>query len=670
MHAQEHRTQRERFSLLQLLVACSGLATGSPALGDEPPPDALDDDLLLVADMPMVYSASRRAQRIDQLSVPVSVVSNEDIRYRGVTSLPELLTMVPGVDVLRVDRNRHALGVRGLHHEFADRTLVLVNGRNAGSPLAGDPDFGSLPVLIGDIERIEVVRGPGGGVWGANALNGVVNIITRRPEDSHGVCASATINEFGDVYSQVRVGHKGEKAAFRFSFGYEDRESSDDAIADDSFTSRDFARVHRLDAEGVYGIDSDTRLRAGVAYSHTQRGDFEFVRYWPMQDEKIDHLRLFARLERDFGNGTTGYAQWFGNFASEDRPSLYSAQRLEHDLEAQVSFELDGGHTLGMGGNIRLIQMDQAVVSSEDLIFVGGPTFRESWIGAYITDRWEVTERFALEGQLRGDVYSETTADWSARVAAMYALDADKKHTLRLAGAKAFRAPLAALRGLTTQRDLVMTPPPPASPIYAATLLPPDDMDHERVYAVELGYTARLTDELTLSVNAYYQRYTDLIGVETLMATPYVGRLANIDGANAYGAELELAWTLERARLYGWYAYNAIDPDRWEQNLRAFRPSEHKVGLGARWHLTEDFTLNADYRFTSPAEGDSTDPRVRESHRLDLALTHALFHGRGEVQVGVADVFDDTRGPVVPSGWNMEHETPGRSLFATVRITY
>jgi outer membrane receptor for ferrienterochelin and colicin len=649
------------------LVACAGLALACPAHADDTPPSATGDDLLLVADIPMVYSASRRAQRIDQLSVPVSVVSNDDIRYRGVNSIPELLTMVPGVDVLRIDRNRHALGVRGLHHEFGDRTLVLINGRNAASVIVGGPDFGAMPVLVGDIERIEVVRGPGGAVWGANALNGVVNIITRKPEDSHGIAASTTLNEFGDTYSQVRVGRKGENAAFRFSFGYEDFESSDDAIANDTITARDFARTYRLDAEGVYGLNSDTKLRAGVAFAHTERGDFEFAQYWPMQDEVNDHVRLFARLERDFGEGTSAYVQWFGNFADEMRPSLFTATSMEQDIEGQITFDAGGGHTLGIGANVRMIHIDQTVLSAEDIIFPGGP-FRESWFGGYVMDRWQVTERFALEGQVRGDVYSETTADWSARAAGIYSLDADADHTLRVSAAKAFRAPLLVLRRLTTQRLLVTAPPAP--PIYGVNLVQPGDLDHERVYSLEAGYTGKLTDQLTLGVNTYYQRYTDLIGVRTLMAMPFVGDLTNIDDANAYGAEVELAWTLDKARLYAWYAYNAFDPVQFEQDTRSFRPAEHKIGLGARWHVTQDMTVNADYRYTSHTEGASADPRVSDTHRFDLALTHALFQGRGEVQIGVADLFDDTSNEVVTTGWLAPHETPGRSLFATVRIAF
>ena len=104
--------------------------------------------------------------------MPVSVLTAEEIRASGLTTLPELLALMPGVDVRRVDRTRYIVGVRGLMSMYSDRTLVLINTRNALNSVYGAPDWLSLPVLVSDIERIEVLRGSGGGVWVCQCLYG------------------------------------------------------------------------------------------------------------------------------------------------------------------------------------------------------------------------------------------------------------------------------------------------------------------------------------------------------------------------------------------------------------------------------------------------------------------------------------------------------------------
>ncbi|CAG0965206.1 Colicin I receptor [Phycisphaerales bacterium] len=660
--------------VLGALATTAGAQDTAPpeaAPDSKPPPKSIDsnDDLLLFEDVPVVVSASRRAQKLSELAVPVSLVTWKDIHYRGVTDIAQILTQVPGVNVLRVDRNRWAVGVRGLHHEFADRTLVLINGRNAGSPVVGGPDFGVLPVLAEDIERIEVVRGPGGAVWGANAFNGAINIITKKPEDSTGYLATTRLNEYGDSNSQLRWGAKGEKWAFRVSAGYDEHETSEDTVANDTFFSRDFARTIRYDTEGVYNFDDRTRARFGIAGAHTDRGDFEFAGYWPMVDERIDQTRLFARVEHEFESGSSGYLQWFGNVASENRPTMWRVDSFENDLEAQYAFDTSKANRMMIGGNVRFIRLDQTVLSAQDIIFPDGDT-DEVWFGAFVTDRWQATERLALEAQFRGDFYTETSADWSARLAALYALDKGQKHVVRLAAAKAFRAPLIALRGLNSTRGPLPSPPMPPG-LFAVTLLPPDDLDHEEVYALEAGYTGRVTDDVEVRVNSYFQRYESLIGVTTIVAEPFVGTLENIDGANGYGVEAEISYTVDKARLYAWYAYNALDTDQSGQDVRAIYPAEHSIGLGARWHFATGFTANADYRYTSSFETSPLSTTATEgTHALDLAVTAEVFKGKGEIQVGVEDVFDSTDGPITGYGSTVSQELPGRTFFARLQVKF
>lgn len=177
-----------------------------------------------------VTTASRQPQRTNFTSAPVSVITQEDIHYSGATNIYEILQYAPGIDAIQIDRNTYALGIRGLHEGFSDRTLTLINGRPADNIVFGGSEFLRMPVLIHDIERIEVVRGPGGAAWGANAFNGVINIITKQPKDTLGVRGYTQWNHFGDNTHQLSMGDQHNALTWRMSLGLEKQDSSSAAL--------------------------------------------------------------------------------------------------------------------------------------------------------------------------------------------------------------------------------------------------------------------------------------------------------------------------------------------------------------------------------------------------------------------------------------------------------
>ena len=180
--------------------------------------------------IPVVISASRLEQKISESPVSVAIITAEDIHASGLTNVPEILQFYGEVDASRQDRTRYIVGVHGLNSEYSDRTLVLIDGRNALNPVFGAPNWLQLPIFMEDIERIEIVHGPAGSVWGANAYTGVINIITKKPGKC-GSLVSTTVSEFGDVFTQLRATGSREKWAWRVSAGYENMKDSDAAGA-------------------------------------------------------------------------------------------------------------------------------------------------------------------------------------------------------------------------------------------------------------------------------------------------------------------------------------------------------------------------------------------------------------------------------------------------------
>ncbi len=679
------RCRREgspRASLLRTGIAGAvlGLAL-APAGSADPAPraDAAGDvgqELLLFEEFPTVVSAARQPRPIHRSSVPVSVVTAEEIHYGGHTTLAEILQFVPGVDMLAVDRNRPAVGVRGLHDTLSERTLSLIDGRSADSPIFGGSELMRLPLFVEDIERIEVVRGPGGASWGANAFTGVINVIMKEPGEMPGGLVSVTYGDFGDLYSQVRWGARRGDWSWRLSAGYEDRVSSREALDSSSFVSRDHARNRRIDGEAVLEISDATRASFGLGYSDYDQGGYEFLNTLPESDGRLLTTRAFARLDHDFSGERLDslYLQWYGNFAETDQPAIQESDSQENDLELQLDLRLAGGHELALGGNLRSVRMDSQPRRLEDVRLLGAP-LDQDWLGLFAIDRWQASRRLAIETQARLDDYSETGSDWSGRITGLVSLDEPGRHTLRLAAARAFRTPLPGVGQASVSR----IPIDPTRGLFAFNVLPPEEgLGNEETSIVELGYTGVSAAGKTLRLDLFRQRFDHLIGFQITGQELLPGvaaqsfQAANLDGADAFGAELEASLEGPTGRVTVWYAYNDFETDRHDQIVRAHLPARHKAGATGRlrWRDTWTFQLSYKYSSETPVDpgGVSGGSEVEAFHRLDLSTAASL--GRIEVSAGVADLFDETELTIFDAAGFTAHPTPGRSVFARLQLEF
>src|SRR5579863_2915733 len=157
----------------------------APAASTSPQNDLTQISLENLMNME-VTSASKKEQKISQVAAAIYVISQADIRESGALNIPDLLRMVPGLDVAQISSSAWAISARGFNLQFANKLLVLIDGRAVYTPLFGGTFWDTQDVPLEDIDRIEVIRGPGGTVWGANAVNGVINIITKKAADTHG----------------------------------------------------------------------------------------------------------------------------------------------------------------------------------------------------------------------------------------------------------------------------------------------------------------------------------------------------------------------------------------------------------------------------------------------------------------------------------------------------
>ena len=153
-----------------------------------------------------VTSVSKKSESLFYTAAATTVITQEDIERTGARSIPEALRMVPGLDVASIDGSRYAIGSRGFNEVFETKLLVLIDGRSMYTPLFSGVNWQTLDTIMEDIERIEVIRGPGATVWGANAVNGVINIITKNSDDAQGTLISATVGNIEQPVVALRHG--------------------------------------------------------------------------------------------------------------------------------------------------------------------------------------------------------------------------------------------------------------------------------------------------------------------------------------------------------------------------------------------------------------------------------------------------------------------------------
>ena len=188
-------------------------------LGGTPPVEAQQQDLkrLAIEDLMRidVTTASRREQPIGTTAAAMTVITGDDIRRAGVTTIADAIRLADGVHVSRFNNGTWRISARGFNGSSPNKLLVMVDGRTVYSPLFAGVFWNALDYVLEDIDRIEVIRGPGTVLWGANAVNGVINIITRHSRDTQGVLASFTSGNEDPAIAQVRYGSRRGGATWR-----------------------------------------------------------------------------------------------------------------------------------------------------------------------------------------------------------------------------------------------------------------------------------------------------------------------------------------------------------------------------------------------------------------------------------------------------------------------
>jgi iron complex outermembrane recepter protein len=228
--------------LRNIAFTLSVLSFASTVWAQKPASDLTEKSIEDLMDVE-VTSVSKKEEKLFETTAAVYVITQEEIRRSGLTNIPELLRLAPGLEVARIDGTKWAISSRGFNGRLANKLLVLVDGRSVYSPETSGVYWEVQDLLLEDIERIEVIRGPGGTLWGANAVNGVINIITKHTRDTRGGVVTAGVGSEERGFVSFRYGaNLWDKASYRVYGKYFNRNELVDAVGNGRNDAQQFQR--------------------------------------------------------------------------------------------------------------------------------------------------------------------------------------------------------------------------------------------------------------------------------------------------------------------------------------------------------------------------------------------------------------------------------------------
>ncbi|MDX1736144.1 MAG: TonB-dependent receptor plug domain-containing protein, partial [Halioglobus sp.] len=505
--------------------------------------DLMDMSLEALMDIE-VTSVAKKPQKKSEAAAAVFVITNEDLNRWGVTSIPDALRRVPGVQVARIDANKWAITARGFNSRFANKLLVLIDGRSVYTPLFAGVYWESNLVMLEDVERIEVIRGPGGTLWGANAVNGVINIITKPAAATRGNLV--TIGAGNELEHLVNARHGGTgKHGVDYRVYAMSRSDDEGHRPGGSHDDYEMAQT---------GFRSDWKY--GGTGSHTLQGDYYRgtggqelgIATSPValvDDTEMAGGNLHYRWTHDAGAHSRYSFRAYYDHVSREGADLFE-DRHTIDLEFQHHFTADARHDIVWGLNYRSIDDD----TRPTRIFSLQPADRRvDLLTAFIQDEISLSggrAKLTIGSKLEHNDFTGFELQPNVRLA----WRTDTGGTLWGAISRTVRTPA---RG---EHDgiLTVTPPPVPPGLPPLTITGSNAYDSEELIACEIGLRHSLADRMTLDMAAFYNRYDELRTVDIVSTPPdpFLAIFANNMKGRTAGLEVDARW-----KFKPWLAVNA-----------------------------------------------------------------------------------------------------------------
>lgn len=605
----------------------------------------IPDELQLLKEEETVSIASRYEQPISQAPSNVYVITDEDIRHSGAVDLPTVLRRIPGMEIIQMSGADFNVSIRGNNQLLANKLLVLVDGRSIYIDAQGTTFLKMLPVTLPEIKRIEILKGPASAIYGFNAFDGIINIITKSPEEIKGTTMQIGGGEFGTLTaSAIHAGHIG-KWNYRLSVGEDQNQQwrNRDSLA---------FRTYKFNAHTEYKLTSDSKLVVSGGFLDTNRFDGPTFRgavvlnsqfVLPYANIAYERPDFFIRA---YWNQFNALSDIFtdpllANFLrTTDRNGSTRLDFLgnTYNIEAQHTLRL-GTHQMTYGLNYRLNTFSGNSISSAS---------QENRFGVYIQDEWKITGRLTVIAGARYDLHTEINPTISPRVSLLYQLA--PAHTLRASVSIGYRPPAL----FDTHEDLRVQFLPPLSP-GSAPIRGSHNLHPEQIIAYDIGYQGwYFNHRVRLRTDLFLNHISDLIDTGGTRLTGFNN--SNVGEADIFGGEAGVEF-IATSWLSGYatYTYQEVTQRSADRGAPRF-----KINAGARGLWENGFSAEINYfhvgSATYPIEGffsllpTPPDERVRNYDLLNLRAAYRFWQQQAaagyvreaEVAVTAFNALNDT----------------------------
>lgn len=550
-----------------------------------------------------VTSVSKKSEKSFQAPAAVYVITQEDIRRSGVTSIPEALRLAPGVEVEQIDANNWSIGIRGftggLLSTLSRSVLVLMDGRAVYNPLFAGTYWDVQNYPLDDIDRIEVIRGPGGTLWGANAVNGVINIITKNSKDTQGGLITAGAGSVENAFGSTRYGGKiGTSGAYRVYGEYFDDGSSYHPDGDNF----DAWHVGQSGFRSDWDVSKQDQL--------TVQGDIYRGRAGETPDSSdFTHLfggNLLSRWSRSFDSQTGFTLQAYYDDTERLMPTL-SEDRNTEDVDFQDRFSLAGRQNIvwGLGYNATADQ----TTSSETIYFDPADRTLQTYSTFFQDTIAIIPDKFSciVGSKLEDNDYTGVEVEPSFRLLGTLT----DRQTLWSAVSRAVRTPSR------IDRDLAGTVL--GEPVTGGTV------ESEKVVAYELGYRTRPWSSVSLDVDGFYNDYSDLETLELGDPTYFANNMEGYSDGVETSLDVQiLPWW----RMRGTYSLTNM-------KLRTTADSDDTFSVPLSEGETLQHTASLHWLFDLPHHTE-IDPVLRYASKLSLPedLPSAPAYAEMDLRIG------------------------------------
>ena len=534
-----------------------------------------------------VTSVTKTPQKLAEVASAIQVLTSEDIKRSPTTLLPEVLRLAPNLQVTRSGAHEWAVSARGFNgapisnSSLADKLLVTIDGRAVYNPLFGGVYWDVQGVLKDDIDRIEVVSGPGGTLWGANAVNGVINVISKSAKETQGFTGSAAYGTFlHDGFTMRYGGHIDSSFYFRIygnRFDFNSSKYKNDSSANDKWNM----------TKGGFRMDYTPKGKSNF----TLQGDIYTGNEDLRDNTQVNGQNVLGRWKYNFSqNAGLSFQTYYDRTWRNAKPDSLTDEVKTWDFDLQHNFKIAGFNKLLWGVGYRTL--DDNTVSGKGRFSPAKRTLQ--LYSGFLQDQITVIPKrleFTIGSKFLHNDYTHFEWQPSARLA----WTPTEKQTIWTAVSRAVRIPSRFDRDLSAIQDLDYPP-----------------VTSEKVIAYELGYRIRPVDNVSVSIATFYNAYTDLRSIDS---TTFVNRrtLGNNLEANSWGIEFSGNYIAARWwRFRGGFTYmdkkftyltSRTIPD--DDKFEAIDP-KFQATLQAIMDLPKDFEFDIVGRYVSKLEGSAS----------------------------------------------------------------